>query len=486
MESQNNSLFQKIRGDFAFFGGVSLIFGILGTALFYKAGIGLNSFVYTLILVVLLILISKRLDVTITKQAVFYFLGVIMLGLSNVLTCSDTLQFLNNIGILLLLDASLIDLFSSKQSTGFIDDILSILKLPFKALASFGMIFVDGNRYAKDKKFFRNDRFRNILIGCIIAVPILLITTGLLAKADLMYGKITKIMFNWIFYRGFYVIIVEVVFGTLLCYSLLCGVTNDTADTEKKNIKASSTIGITVSSLVLLSYFLFCGIQVLYLFAGGLFVLPEEFTYAEYARQGFFELLAVTCINILLIIICEKIFDENKLLKILLTAITACTYIMIISATYRMLLYIGAYHLTFLRLFVLLFLLIDALVLAGVIISLYNKSFPLFKYSVVVITLCYVVFSFSRPDYQIAKYLINHSEKIDSEDIYFLTTDLSYDAAPVVVPLLESQDNYIIRSQKDYYYNLKASNADTKDIREYNYAEARARKIIKQQLNKDY
>lgn len=480
MESQNNPLFNRIREDFRFFGGVSLIFGILGTLLFYRAGIGLNSFIYSIILVVLLVLISKRLNVSIPKQVVFYFSGTILLGLSNVLTSSYALRFLNNIGILLLLDVSLIKLFSINQFPGFIEGLLNILALPFKALTSIGMFFVDGNLYAKNKKVLKNDILRNILIGCVIAIPILLITTSLLSSADLLYGKITGSIFSWILKYDFYIVFILIVLGTLFCYSLLCGVTKDTASTERKNINASATIGITITSIMLLSYILFCGIQLLYLFAGGLFVLPEEFTYAEYARRGFFELLTVTSINIILIIICEKVFEANKVLRILLTVITGCTYIMIFSAAYRMFLYIGAYHLTFLRLFVLLFLIIDAFVLAGVIISLYYKNFPLFEYSVIVVTLCYLVFSFSRPDYHIAKYFINHTDKIESEDIYFLTTDLSYDAAEVVIPILEKQYDFDISSQKDYYYN-PITDTSSWDIREYNYSLSKAMKLVKKQ-----
>jgi hypothetical protein len=270
-----------------------------------------------------------------------------------------------------------------------------------------------------------------------------------------------------------------IILGTILCYSLLYGATKENDASVKEKAKASSTIGITVSTLLLLLYILFCSIQILYLFAGGLFSLPDELTYAEYARRGFFELLAVTCFNIILILICVTVFEESRLLKTLLTGITASTYIMIASATYRMLLYISAYHLTFLRLFVLLFLLIDALLLLGVIISLYRKDFPLFGYSVVVISVCYLAFSLSKPDYHIAKYFIAHTEEITSEDIYFLTKDLSYDAAPVVLSFLKGQYKYNTYDYVDTYYNEADTRGDRMDIRDYNFSYQKAYNLIR-------
>lgn len=478
MESQNNSLLDKIRTDFGFFGGLSFVFGIFSALLFYKAGIGLNSFIFTFIIAIIILLMSKKADVLIQQETALCLLAAIMLGLSNVLSSSFDLRFLNNVGILLLLDYSLNRTFKEKKPSGFLGDLINLIVLPFKALSSVGYFAVDLSRFTKDKKFIKNDKYRNILIGCIITVPLFLIIIRLLSSADLLFGKITKTMFSWIISSEIFIILILVILGTFFCYSLLCGSTKEVKLADQLKAKASPTIGITISSIMLTTYILFCSIQILYLFAGGIFTLPEEFTYAEYARRGFFELLVVTGINIILTLVCVNVFEDNKPLRTILTAITACTYIMIASAAYRMLLYIGAYHLTFLRLFVLLFLLIDALILAGVIISLYKKDFPLFGYSVAVITICYLVFSLSRPDYHIAKYFVNHTDKIESEDLYYLTSELSLDAAQVVLPLLDENYDYDISYYKKMYYN-RISSIDP-GIRDYNYSFNRAKKLIKE------
>ena len=73
MESQSNSLFHRIRQNYDYFFLISLIFGLMGTILFHRAGMGLNSFLFTIIIVVLFIFITK------TKY-IFYKMGFVLLN----------------------------------------------------------------------------------------------------------------------------------------------------------------------------------------------------------------------------------------------------------------------------------------------------------------------------------------------------------------------------------------------------------------------
>lgn len=483
-EEAKSPLLIKIHQNYGIFALISLIFGGAFTLLFYKAGMGLNAFLFTMVMIALLAAASKKLELPIKKATIASWFGAALLGLSNMLTASPQLWFLNTIGILLLLDLSLLLQFKDKEQWDFTRYLSKLLGLPFVCIASIGMPFFDGNRFFKKTKLLKNDKFRNVLIGGIIAIPLLLIVTALLSSADLLFGKMTSRVYDFIFSNNLYLIAMMVFIGFLACYCILCGAAGQTAGKLKVRAKADAVIGITVTTLLLFVYALFCGIQVAYLFNNGLFALPAEFTYAEYARRGFFELLAVTCFNILLILFCMNIFRENKLLRYLLSAITACTYIMIASSAYRMFLYIGEYHLTFLRLFVLMFLLIDALILAGIIVSLYRKSFPLFGYCVVVVSVCYLLFSFGKPDYYIAAYLLDQKSELEVVDIAFLTRELSYDAAPVVIPRLyginsniqnfntESDDGLSspdhVNNVIENYFNNIEQDASEHHIRDFN------------------
>ncbi len=333
--------------------------------------------------------------------------------------------------------------------------LLKMFGLLFSGIASIWMPFADSLNFLKNIKIFKKERSRNILLGIILSVPLLIIITALLSSADLLFGKMTKDMFDFVFSSRIINIAFMILFGALSCYCIVCGAVRRTKLTGDELIekKADPAIAITVMSLIGIIYLVFCSIQVVYLFANGLFALPEEFT------------LAVTVINITLILICTSAFRKNRILNGILTVITIGTYIMIASATYRMLLYIGAYHLTFLRLFVLLFLLIDALVLAGVIIFVYHRKFPLFGYCIAVGTVCYLAFSFGKPDYYIADYFLAQESQFKFEDFTYLTAGLSLDAAPAVLPFLADSESYAeihsqtIEGQKHNSWAVSASYA---------------------------
>lgn len=105
---------------------------------------------------------------------------------------------------------------------------------------------------------------------------------------------------------------------------------------------------ITVLGMLTLLYLVFSGIQILGLFLGKL-SLPEGYTYASYAREGFFQLLAIAILNLILVLACLEYFRESKILKGILTVMSICTFIMILSSAMRMILYIRTYQFTFLR-----------------------------------------------------------------------------------------------------------------------------------------
>ena len=143
-----------------------------------------------------------------------------------------------------------------------------------------------------------------------------------------------------------------------------------------------------------------------------------------------------------------KYFRENKVLKGILTFISLCTYIMIASSVYRMVLYIQAYDLTFLRVFVLWALLVIFLLVTGALILIYKKSFPYTRYCLVIITTLYIIFSFSHPDYWIARYNLNSEAETD----YYYLENLSLDASPIIFDYVnKSKFNIYSDTWFEYY-----------------------------------
>ena len=106
-----------------------------------------------------------------------------------------------------------------------------------------------------------------------------------------------------------------------------------------------------------------------------------------------------------------------------------------------MLLYIQIYHLTFLRIAVLVALAAIALLMAGVMISIVRPAFPLFRYGIVVVGAIYLMFSFSHVDYFIADYNLTQVQSSGTARDYGYISRLSTDAAPAIAAYVQEHPN---------------------------------------------
>ena len=289
-----------------------------------------------------------------------------------------------------------------------------------------------------------------IVVGLIIAVPIVLVLIALLSSADLLFeelfSELIDSILNWelpeFLDEDFFGVLGTVLVVFAFGYGLITYInTKDTIakETARKGTKANPYIAISCSSVIAFVYLVFVGIQILGLFMGAL-TLPEGYTYAEYARQGFFQLAFVCFFNVCMVLIVMACFEDNAVLKWIMTVITGCTYVMLVSAAYRMLLYISVYHLTFLRVFVLWAIAVMAIVMVGTTVFIFKKEFPIFKYMLVSITVLYIGFSAVHPDYWIANYNIKQAKTEEEIDEYLLLYELSLDAA---LPVLEYYEDVI-------------------------------------------
>ena len=379
------------------------------------------------------------------------------------------MHFFSTVAIVLLLEVAFLELLFSdtKEGRSFEERCKEVLLLPFATIANCMTGLLDGFGFLRKMKFFRNEKVRHILLGVLIALPLLVVVLVLLTSADMIFSSWTETVLDHIFFSSnpylaclLTVVIYAVAYGVMAAASRMMApkqVNVPNAEVQKKT--GSALTAITVTVMLAVVYLLFCGIQLYFLFGAGNVSLPDGFTYAEYARQGFFQLLAVTFLNILILMFCRKLAGESVALRVVLTVFSACTYVMIASAAMRMLLYIDAYSLSFLRILVLWFLGLNTLLVTGIILAIYRSKFPLFRYFVAVTAICYIVLAYANVDYIIAAYNTKSQEKMEKIDVDYLTT-LSSDAAPVLLPAL----NEIITAEKN---GLPGNGAENSVARAY-------------------
>ena len=420
------------------------------------------------------------------KTTIIFAVYMLILAVSTFTTGNEWIIWMNYCWIFAFTVCFLIRNMADENEWNFWDYLCGGVNAVFGAIGSIARPFGDGNDFARLREKKENGKAREILIGIAVAIPIpvVLLIGGLLMSADLVFSNMIAKVFEGIrIPANLAGICFMLCFGFISSY---CGVRytayrKDRQDREVK-ILTETTAMFTVSVLVAVLYVIFCGIQIIYLFGGG-GELPAGVTYAEYARQGFFQLLVVCILNLGAVLTMEHFFQRNRAVDAVLTVISVCTIIMTASSGWRMILYIRAYQLTFLRVVVLVALAVITLLMAGTICYIWNRRFPLFQYGMAVVCVSYVLFAFAHVDAGIAAYDLAQIENGNTAGDYSYLSCLSTDAAPVIAEYLKEHPD------KSYYgdgiYNWKWEYMQENDrmnqpvtLRTFNLSYLRAKRIF--------
>lgn len=424
---------KRLQEHYNFFGPVTFLYAVFYAFCMFRNGSGI-TFPFFLAGTLLYFVFSlSKLEITLKKGSAFYMISILLLGVSTFCTDGWAIIGLNKLAVFLLVMCLLLNQYFDTKKWNLGKYVGSICQLVVMSFGELGKPFSDGKAYFREKGKV-NKKVWYGLLGVVIALPILLIAAGLLSSADAVFRKMTTDFMNWIRPDNIFNVVIRVTFLFFTSYALtsyLCkrSITEEVKDRRK----GEPVLAITIMSLLSLLYLLFSGIQIFGLFLGKM-QLPEGYTYAQYAREGFFQLLAVSILNLILVLMCLSFFRESRILKVIMTIMSLCTFIMIASSVMRMIIYIRYYYLTFLRIFVLWMLAVLFVMFIGVLINIYRESFPLFRYGVVMVTVLYLALSFSHPDYIIARVNIANAPGGD----FSYLSDLSADAAPVIIPYMES------------------------------------------------
>lgn len=489
MKEENKALTlydTHVKENFHVFGIASVLYACLYTFCMYKNDAGIT---YPVLIAGSLGFVHyclKKLELEWKKGSRFYAASMILLSISTFCTDDGRIIFFNKIGVFLLTICMLLDVIYDTKQWGLTKYFSSILKTIVMAVGQVGHPFEDAVWFCKNKLDKKNSKYLYMLIGVGIMIPVVFVIFLLLSSADVVFRDFGNRLMAGLNIGDLFLIVLMLgcVFLASYCIlTFLCkrSLKEEVGDTRKWE----SLIAIPVVAVLSMMYLIFSGIQIVYLFAGNM-QLPEGYTYAEYAREGFFQLLAVSIINLVIVLAGLYLFKSSKALKTLLAIMSMCTFIMIVSSALRMTIYIQYYYLTFLRIFVLWSLAVLFLIFVGVVIYIMKKDFPLFRYSMVVVTCLYIALSFSHPDYWIAKVNLEGTKSARSEffkgkryDDYDFLGNLNADAASVLLDWI-AEEGYSFESsgikneydRKEWcaylYLGYLRENCTDMSIREFN------------------
>ena len=453
---------KRFRESFQFFGPATAAYALFYAFCMYKNPSGITFPFFVAGSLWYFCSCMKKLELTLKGGSRFIMVSTVLLGIATF--CTDDLRIiaLNKTGIFLLLMCFLLTQFFHTEKWGLEKFAGAIPAALLSSILELERPIRDMTAFVKKGKSEGTRRAVYVGLGLVIACPIFFVIAALLSSADAFFRQITDGLLAMINLGSVFGVIFHVVFwyfGTYMLVSNLCK--KSLREEVKDHRHGEPILAITVTSLLTVMYLLFSGIQIFGLFLGQL-QLPEGYTYAQYAREGFFQLLGVSVFNLIAVLFCLAFFKESKILKGILTVMSLCTFIMIASSAMRMILYISSYDLTFLRIIVLWALAVLFLLFVCVVVSIYKPDFPLFRYGMVIVTVCYIGLAFSHPDYICAKYNLEYSVK---EADWRYLRDLSADAAPVILPYLEDHE---VDSKSARYVNYVKDVYNDQGIRNFN------------------
>ncbi len=441
---------------------------------------------------------SGRLSI----NSIIIAMSAIIVNLSLILSANKSIHTVSFIFFIFAFTYFIYSAFNNNIDGNFsnlmlIDVFKSSFVMPF---ASFGKVFVA--MFSKGNKNTYKS-FLKIILGLIITIIPTIVVTSLLSF-DKDFANIIENIFSFDLsntwgHIGSLILGIPVsmyIFGLYVSSAnKKCESINKTS-CENSNKKAKFLPCITACSAVvpiLVIYVIYFVSQFKYFCSAFASVLPENFSYAEYARAGFFQLLAVTIINALIILSLVLFSKRNSkveeiALKVTTVLFCIATLILVCSALSKMIMYIDIYGLTPKRVYTSWFMIMISLVVVTVIVKQFVHKFKVVPVASIICVIMVAVLSLVRVDAFIAKYNVDRyiNNTLPSVDIELLDS-LSEDSIEHMVKLkkyIQSQpdgDSTILYKSLDEKLTLKAKEftANKESIFEYSIPRFKAKKALK-------
>lgn len=235
---------------------------------------------------------------------------------------------------------------------------------------------------------------------------------------------------------------------------------------KRKNTPIQLSIieaGIVLAAIDAL-FTVFVAIQFRYFFGGTANVQVGAYTYSEYARKGFFELLAVSVMTLGLMLLLDWVTvrqekREHTIFRVLSLGVVGLIGVMILSASQRMELYEQSYGFTHLRVYSHVFIWWIAVLFGAFILALFRVRKNVFSLGLLLVTMGYVgTLNLMNVDLYIATRNIERYQNGGELDICYLRS-LSMDAAPAMHTLVEITPNELtsnVNKDDDFDIHLQA------------------------------
>lgn len=427
---------------------LALALGVLFCELVFFAGFGIGMTAW-LALFYATALWFLRGNATGNRLSWVLLVPIVGLGISFALYDNPALQFLDFMVLLALCALQLAQWTGlrtqSFSAAGLVTDVFhTAFLLPLANLPAPFRVLAGGERRSKG--------WVQVLLGVAVALPLLILVLSLLSSADAVFEGLLGNTLKY-FQQNLAEALLKLIFGAILALPLAgmlyalrrrkpVGGFDKPIEFQRAAV-VDGRLTTTVLAMLCVVYVAFIAVQFGYLMGGLRSLLPQAFTYAEYARRGFFELMGVVVVNLCVYGFALALTRRptSALVRGMLLALGTCTLALIASALAKMILYINAYGLTELRVYTTWFMVLCAAVFLALMLQAIVRKFPAMPVILVAFLVLFLGLNFVGVDRLVAqanvdRYTSGKAAAVDFDTI----TGLSDAMVPVVLPLLQDKN----------------------------------------------
>lgn len=321
-----------------------------------------------------------------------------------------------------------------------------------------------------------------VLAGLGIAIPALILVIPLLISSDAAFEGLVGLLPEFDLFEIFATAVVGVFLGVYFYTRAVTLRHEEPIDRPRSTGKGLHPVTMnTALGVISAVYMAYLFSQLAYFVGGFSGILPEGFTRAEYARRGFFEMTCLAAINLCLMTFgVTKVRREDRApgsTRALCLFLGAVTEFLAASSAAKMILYIGAFGLTRLRVLTMVIMVFLGITTALICVWLYVPKLQYMK-SVLLIALALgAAVLWADVDTQVAKYNVRHyrSGDLATVDMDHLFS-LGAGAVPYMEELTDCDDPELRTRATAFLRAWTLEQAD--DFREFTWINHHAQQII--------
>ena len=363
------------------FWAIVILLGWAFDFLFWKKPLGLNFALFAVLTIATGILLLRMDGLRLARGTRLLLVPIAFLAAITFIRLEPMTTFLS-ISMVLFLMGVIAITFLSGQWTHFtiLGYLLGYLRL-FGSILARPLGLIAQNRHNQPSSAPDQTRkFWPVLRGVIIALPIVAIFASLLSAADPIFSNRLGDLIDLFNIENLPEYIFRLVYILAIAYALAgtyLHAAQMSAEAVEEKTWVAPFLGYTESVIVLGSvvalFAVFVVIQFQYFFGGQVNISIEGYTYSEYARKGFGELVAVAFFSLLLLlglgaITRRETSAQRRIFSNLGVVLVGLVIVMLISAYRRLVLYEAAYGFSRLRTYTHVFMIWLGLLLIAVVV----------------------------------------------------------------------------------------------------------------------